>query len=217
MYAGSSPRGRGRDAALKIHPFHRRFIPAWAGKGVSPFARAAVTPVHPRVGGEGFTRLFCPSLKNGSSPRGRGREKMKQASLRCTRFIPAWAGKGTGLGCWWSIRAVHPRVGGEGAGVVVKFCLQNGSSPRGRGRGEFTRNSLINNRFIPAWAGKGPPAIRRVSARPVHPRVGGEGLGGLFLCQASGGSSPRGRGRAWQWPHPEAQMRFIPAWAGKGS
>ena len=51
---------------------------------------------HPRVGGENADQGLTSTLKNGSSPRGRGKPCMPVAFRVVNRLIPAWAGKTVG-------------------------------------------------------------------------------------------------------------------------
>ena len=54
LICGSSPRGRGKHAAMDANPIGLRLIPAWAGKTIGaiyPFSRGTA---HPRVGGENW-------------------------------------------------------------------------------------------------------------------------------------------------------------------
>ena len=50
-------------------------------------------------------------------------------------------------------------------------------------------------RLIPAWAGKTKLIGFAAEALTAHPRVGGENWETFILDEASGGSSPRGRGK----------------------
>ena len=155
---------------------------------------------HPRVGGENLG--LCPFLSQsrGSSPRGRGKPPRKCRARRRTRLIPAWAGKTLGGGAarpeddWlipaWagktsmrltvrSARAAHPRVGGENAKNVAIPALQDGSSPRGRGKRVVSTYYQLRFRLIPAWAGKTSLRGTRAAGRAAHPRVGGENVTAL--------------------------------------
>ena len=89
---GSSPRGRGTDAAKKAAETMRRFIPAWAGNRARRTADAPNFTVHPRVGGEQKYRVAYSCPRIGSSPRGRGTAFISRVSDIPSRFIPAWAG-----------------------------------------------------------------------------------------------------------------------------
>ena len=95
--------------------------------------------------------------------------------------------------------------------------LSVGSSPRGRGTPVIDRRRENDGRFIPAWAGNARARTPLQCEPSVHPRVGGERIGGVLLSWRLSGSSPRGRGtHAWQtlW---QIDGRFIPAWAGNAN
>ena len=72
----------------------------------------------------------------------------------CPRLIPAWAGKTVSAVLSWSVRAAHPRVGGENVSAVARGVRPGGSSPRGRGKPKLLSHSSDLERLIPAWAGK---------------------------------------------------------------
>ena len=117
----------------------RRFIPAWAGNrpvvGFVGHGRA----VHPRVGGEQAFRPERPKNDTGSSPRGRGTERVKVKADVIHRFIPAWAGNSSSEVAKRRSNPVHPRVGGEQDIAFDPTANQAGSSPRGRGTGSPAR------------------------------------------------------------------------------
>ena len=95
--AGSSPRGRGTQRHPAGGAECRRFIPAWAGNA----------GVAQEVEG----------IRAGSSPRGRGTPRPDRAGGHLRRFIPAWAGNAVASRSPDRAPAVHPRVGGERAGM----------------------------------------------------------------------------------------------------
>ncbi|ERH21260.1 hypothetical protein HMPREF1980_02374 [Actinomyces sp. oral taxon 172 str. F0311] len=70
---GSSPRGRGKRVDGVDDEIHRRLIPARAGKTHPPRRRPALSPAHPRVGGENDAERQIMNLQDGSSPRRRGK------------------------------------------------------------------------------------------------------------------------------------------------
>ena len=172
--AGSSPRGRGTHRRV-LHPIIlNRFIPAWAGNTAPPGTATGRTSVHPRVGGEHRRGRMGVAGGGGSSPRGRGTQRDQQAPVGIDRFIPAWAGNTRTLAGRPSRRSVHPRVGGEHAGVDPTDVTWAGSSPRGRGTPHPILGRDRDDRFIPAWAGNTRGASDRSVSSAVHPRVGGE-------------------------------------------
>ncbi len=211
---GLSPRGRGTPRPGRRRSPIPRFIPAWAGNAIEHHILDERAPVHPRVGGERAAVSGLASVKNGSSPRGRGTLQRPARARDVHRFIPAWAGNACPSGRAGRSRAVHPRVGGERVPVVSMSMVRIGSSPRGRGTRARRRGRSPRPRFIPAWAGNA--GRRRVPAQrgPVHPRVGGERDGFAALICAETGSSPRGRGTPRVRRRARVARRFIPAWAG---
>ncbi len=106
-------------------------------------------------------------------------------------------------------------MGGEKWDYVDQQHQEEGSPPRGRGKGCFVALGLAADGITPAWAGKSRWLLGLPSAFEDHPRVGGEKqvllLTGFLLL----GSPPRGRGKDIGG-HPFAMVRRItPAWAGK--
>ena len=174
VLVGSSPRGRG---TLEIGPAHSiffRFIPAWAGNASCQSCPGFCGPVHPRVGGERLSHASSATVRNGSSPRGRGTPARGQRPARLPRFIPAWAGNAPD-------KALKPRI-------------SSGSSPRGRGTRKSLKDPGMMHRFIPAWAGNAISFSCPKLNASVHPRVGGERPLRLAVVGVEIGSSPRGRG-----------------------
>ena len=214
---GSSPRGRGTHSPTPWWPPLYRFIPAWAGNTARIVSLAADIAVHPRVGGEHPRTTPRASISPGSSPRGRGTQRLRVGGGVPARFIPAWAGNTNIAICNTRHRAVHPRVGGEHLTPTHLTSAASGSSPRGRG----TRvDALLFEdcaRFIPAWAGNTRGRFGLGRARSVHPRVGGEHRDARANRSAGSGSSPRGRGTRAGRHGLDWVERFIPAWAGNTS
>ena len=131
---GSSPRGRGKQAGSRPARPRGRLIPAWAGKTRAPGLAATAHRAHPRVGGENVLSRALPRPVRGSSPRGRGKPRLRRGVREALGLIPAWAGKTSRAWAGPPPSAAHPRVGGEnmlGAAVIVDW---DGSSPRGRGK-----------------------------------------------------------------------------------
>ena len=73
--------------------------------------------------------------------------------------------------------------------------LDNGSSPRGRGKLELDNFEKKYSRLIPAWAGKTRPGLANLPRAEAHPRVGGENTTKKRSTPIKTGSSPRGRGK----------------------
>ena len=110
---GSSPRGRGKRAALDPDCAGVGLIPAWAGKTKAPPPETITTAAHPRVGGENDLVFEPHSSVSGSSPRGRGKRVTARANGISNGLIPAWAGKTTTVSPAITRSPAHPRVGGE--------------------------------------------------------------------------------------------------------
>ena len=73
----------------------------------------------------------------------------------------------------------------------------------------------MNNRLIPAWAGKTITVIVVSPAITAHPRVGGENRQRTRPFSSVFGSSPRGRGKLLLHELSAGEIGLIPAWAGK--
>ena len=71
---------------------YSRFIPAWAGNTQYTTRNRSYLTVHPRVGGEHTTSTPLAAPFCGSSPRGRGTQRISALNSLLLRFIPAWAG-----------------------------------------------------------------------------------------------------------------------------
>ena len=194
---GSSPRGRGKHEEPQARGPRQGLIPAWAGKTI----QSAVQTV----------------ADFGSSPRGRGKPLRARGNHEVARLIPAWAGKtcsrcGQPGGGW-----AHPRVGGENALDVDPTDVDDGSSPRGRGKLRRGHVRSRPARLIPAWAGKTRTRSCSFLSFRAHPRVGGENARRGGPITSGPGSSPRGRGKQRGRVQRVLDLRLIPAWAGKTS
>ena len=195
VFAGSSPRGRGKRSRRRHRPQSRRLIPAWAGKTYLARTRPGCQAAHPRVGGENLDYRERAGDDAGSSPRGRGKRVQPLARELRARLIPAWAGKTRSAwraGRW---RRAHPRVGGENVIAAIAALVAIGSSPRGRGKLGNHAGECAEAGLIPAWAGKTASFVMRPPPGP--------------------GSSPRGRGKQNYRAALSPRRRLIPAWAGK--
>ena len=175
---GLSPRGRGKRLGAGLPGLRRRSIPAWAGETWDCGGEILPSEVYPRVGG-GNQGLKQPlHLRQGLSPRGRGKPAPAMLWRRRKGSIPAWAGETPAGHGRASAGGVYPRVGGGNGSGGVCCCIPRGLSPRGRGKPTPPAASAARPRSIPAWAGethgRSPP--RRSPG--VYPRVGGGNPGG---------------------------------------
>ena len=145
----------------------------------------------------------------------RGKLEVKEFKSTATRIIPAHAGQTSTLGMTVVRPSDHPRACGANFATLVGSQLQNGSSPRMRGKRRFSRSTRRDGRIIPAHAGQTVCGACSTSVATDHPRACGANFSTTVLSCVLFGSSPRMRGKPW-WPggiprHP----RIIPAHAGQ--
>ena len=214
------------------------------GNGLIP-ARAGKTPswepphpsrwAHPRACGENRAEAAARYCEWGSSPRVRGKLRLDGERGVLNGLIPARAGKTSKGSPTLSKRWAHPRACGENEQYLVLRALEEGSSPRVRGkhrrvvdrparagliprvRGKPARRVELDclARLIPARAGKTRTRWRARAAPWAHPRACGENLTGKTAEADVAGSSPRVRGKR-EPTHPRVVgARLIPARAGK--
>ena len=167
------------------------------------------------MGGEKTESSSASMNPRGSPPRGRGKEVADEGIGGIIRITSAWAGKSPACRVHPCTGRDHPRVGGEKYNSPYDCTGQEGSPPRGRGKGTATKALKQELRITPAWAGKSGYWERRSGACRDHPRMGGEKPAGRFLLRLDTGSPPRGRGKDFcaKKNHPAA--RITPALAGK--
>ena len=151
----------------------------------------------------------------GSSPRMRGKLYKRPPASGRTGLIPAHAGKTFGEPHGIAQGRAHPRACGENAAFKALDALDEGSSPRMRGKHSavMTVNSLVG--LIPAHAGKTFEQGDTHITGGAHPRACGENYAVKHASKLACGSSPRMRGKRPS-PLPALQgIRLIPAHAGK--
>ena len=171
---GSSPRGRGKLTRVGYSRHVVRLIPARAGKTHQSSPRRTQCTAHPRAGGENARGHLCWWSRRGSSPRGRGKQRIRLQSEEKAGLIPARAGKTDRLVQDLPPAWAHPRAGGENGMSYRIDWVQFGSSPRGRGKPRPRWHSPPPRGLIPARAGKTTHAVATSSSRRAHPRAGGE-------------------------------------------
>ncbi len=193
-----------------------RIIPACAEKGRPGCKPPLHSADHPRLRGEGESRVRPWGSPGGSSPPARGRGGGRGLHGVRDRIIHACAGKGRPFP--WPPRpgADHPRLRGEGVGGPGERSDHHGSPPPARGKAADGQHSPRPERIIPACAGKGVPGSYRDGWSADHPRLRGEGAGPLLQGLSDSGSSPPARGRGDVVEGAGAADRIIPACAGKG-
>ena len=175
-------------------------------------------------------------VASGSSPRGRGKPRLRGSSadprpahpraggenfengFDCARRLgssPRGRGKPPPMSATCSLTKAHPRAGGENILRSVGGPHAQGSSPRGRGKHPRRHPKPLRSRLIPARAGKTSVFLRWRPHHWAHPRAGGENPVTLFRLSAYSGSSPRGRGKLDALARVGAGDGLIPARAGK--
>ena len=180
---GSPPRGRGKVFQKLANGEPARITPAWAGKsGLLPLP-ARPHGDHPRVGGEKMFFTFLAMSAVGSPPRGRGKEGGNREVEPPAGITPAWAGKRTSWTITTALHGDHPRVGGEKDSRFHGSRRGSGSPPRGRGKADDTGVVEGGHGITPAWAGKRATPTKTGCPGGDHPRVGGEKLLALKICE----------------------------------
>ena len=215
LAVGSSPRGRGKPPLGYADARCFGLIPARAGKTWDGIVTVFKTAAHPRAGGENPIFEATVSTIDGSSPRGRGKQRPHQHGTDEGRLIPARAGKTQSRPSLGFSSEAHPRAGGENLKMPPRPLPGPGSSPRGRGKPVRRAFGDLCPRLIPARAGKTCSRSQPKTPASAHPRAGGENLGCWLSTCWFVGSSPRGRGKLPNLPTHSLTYRLIPARAGK--
>ena len=192
-----------------------RNIPAYAGKTGTPQTTSGDWAEHPRVCGENLLQSCYSTKMLGTSPRMRGKHVCHNLPPPLGRNIPAYAGKTRTNQAGGVKRAEHPRVCGENRSMGGDNSLDNGTSPRMRGKLAPLVGEISSLRNIPAYAGKTATFTRATPLPPEHPRVCGENAHSLDLNAGAGGTSPRMRGKPSKLSRILQSGRNIPAYAGK--
>ena len=153
--------------------------------------------------------------KQGSPPRGRGKEVADEGIGGIIRITPAWTGKRRERSSSRTNRRDHPRVGGEKFSRYRARESNQGSPPHGRGKARSRCFVVEVMRITPAWAGKSQGHRADRGAEQDHPRVGGEKRLISIRSVYQSGSPPHGRGKVSLFTHINVHERITPAWAGK--
>ena len=195
LKAGLIPAHAGKTLLGVVFTRARGLIPAHAGKTTGAQLETASPEAHPRACGENLESQSDKVHDAGSSPRMRGKPEMV-----LTRRLCLWA---------------HPRACGENVMARSPYRFGRGSSPRMRGKP--MRNVTVRSRkgLIPAHAGKTRTLLYSRSVDWAHPRACGENweMGEKF--ELPQGSSPRMRGKRFQFFECCYERGLIPAHAGK--
>ena len=145
----------------------------------------------------------------------RGKLEVKEFKSTATRIIPAHAGQTSTLGMTVVRPSDHPRACGANFATLVGSQLQNGSSPRMRGKRRFSRSTRRDGRIIPAHAGQTEKSHQKQWFAPDHPRACGANLPPMPAIPIAAGSSPRMRGKLTLRRRHDHCERIIPAHAGQ--
>ena len=191
---GSSPHMRGTQNASHLRPAVSGIIPAYAGNTLRLRRMFSSTRDHPRICGEHHGQTNKVMTIVGSSPHMRG-TLIGGDGLKTGRgIIPAYAGNT--LVFQWMMYASrdHPRICGEHMLLSCVFARSLGSSPHMRGTPP--ESYLVQNcrGIIPAYAGNTCSLRRLYLTQRDHPRICGEHLGCVRVCEGVMGSSPHMRG-----------------------
>ena len=173
------------------------FFPAHAGKTKSQGGCQGCGWAHPHSRGENIDHKRVSFNASGSSPLTRGKHGLRRPLIRLERLIPAHAGKTRSARPSVPRGPAHPRSRGENIESEIMPEPGRGSSPLTRGKLLGKSRAALDDRLIPAHAGK----TRRLRPPPplgsAHPRSRGENRAGDVLHAPLWGSSPLTRGKLW--------------------
>ncbi len=227
---------RGRRHRRAPGPGRRGKIPARAGTTPVIRAKPAAIREDPRACEDDWQRM-CPGCRYcGRSPRVRGRRLDYRKKSSNPRKIPARAGTTPGAeppagarhdgkiparaGTTVRVatpapsRQEDPRACGDDASSPLRAIRASGRSPRVRGRPYARTAPLAVPRKIPARAGTTVLSGLRTEWSAEDPRACGDDDWWMVLEEATGGRSPRVRGRPDVGDSGGRQRRKIPARAG---
>ena len=156
-------------------------------------------------------------VRDGSSPRVRGKRRRWIRGRGAPRLIPARAGKTILDELALHEGRAHPRACGENMWARAFGLAYVGSSPRVRGKPTHRTRRAADSGLIPARAGKTAISPACCASTPAHPRACGENSCEVTGRTPSEGSSPRVRGKRASVRFLCSADRLIPARAGKTS
>ena len=171
--------------------------------------------VDPRARGGDLRKTGRELTKYGRSPRTRGRQDTVDAYNTDLGSIPAHAGETIWRQTPPSPPGVDPRARGGDELLEFGVLLNQGRSPRTRGR--LVLNLLLTGRMrsIPAHAGETLQCAKASQGKGVDPRArGGDAEECAELLRIEG-RSPRTRGRHILLFSNKSNIRSIPAHAGE--
>ena len=202
-------------AVVALVGLRNGIIPAGAGKSGDVGLCRGVRRDHPRGCVEKKWLTLCGDLVSGSSPRVRGKARLRWPRCRRGGIIPAGAGKRHRVFQARAFRGDHPRGCGEKPIDIQISNLREGSSPRVRGKASSARPSGFSTWIIPAGAGKRTTSFHVSPEAWDHPRGCGEKSEAREEYCPALGSSPRVRGKVSVSTLRVYLRGIIPAGAGK--
>ena len=151
---GPSPRLRGKLALQLRSVLQPRSIPAPAGETRSEGPGWRGKRVHPRACGGNCFLSLQESCNKGPSPRLRGKRDRPNETVNVLRSIPAPAGETAITLTASSTVMVHPRACGGNEYKLYRVELEEGPSPRLRGKHLPGLAAVDTHGSIPAPAGE---------------------------------------------------------------
>jgi hypothetical protein len=132
--SGSSPRAWGTLLSTPQNCTQWRFIPTCVGNAYPVIVSKSVKAVHPHVRGERKKSSTSCQTRCGSSPRAWGTLSRTTRTRPTPRFIPTCVGNAIQQAGLLEHEPVHPHVRGERLFTWGNDTIQDGSSPRARGK-----------------------------------------------------------------------------------
>ncbi len=151
----------------------------------------------------------------GPSPRTRGKPCSNRSGSTWCGAIPAYAGETPIRPPSRLIVEGHPRVRGGNGFAWGRQVLQQGPSPRTRGKRQRDAQDHARLGAIPAYAGETARAWAERSRSRGHPRVRGGNLCLQIPADEGQGPSPRTRGKHGHGGRRRRRRGAIPAYAGE--
>ena len=195
VHSGSSPRVQGKHVSCFTMRDCLRIIPARAGQTYVVMNTTGVDPDHPRACGANVRGARYAVLRDGSSPRVRGKPGGDPPVGHQLRIIPARAGQTPACSHCRRTFPDHPRACGANSNSVSEY-----------GKG---------GRIIPARAGQTLRPDDVAGPDADHPRACGANLPCEQSHEVTAGSSPRVRGKRRASAPSLYSRRIIPARAGQ--
>ena len=179
--------------------------------------RETVNKDHPRACGANVRGARYAVLRDGSSPRVRGKPGGDPPVGHQLRIIPARAGQTPACSHCRRTFPDHPRACGANQQSAYLRRGQYGSSPRVRGKLKQRFRIWKRGRIIPARAGQTLRPDDVAGPDADHPRACGANRSKGSQITGHSGSSPRVRGKLPGIPGIALVARIIPARAGQTS